>query len=670
MVCSAGFFVHTTLSLTALISALFQRLGRFPLRGILTVCLFLFADASLPSGLIAQVPALLSYQGRIIENGSVYSGTGLFLFELIGLPSNQSINQVNNPIFWANSPHNFTTGRPNAAVALTVNSGLCSVLLGDTNVVNMAAISPSVFQNSEVYLRVWFSDGTNAFAQLSPDQRIASVGYALIAAHVANGAITTDQLAPGTLNVTNLAGILAQSQLPANVAYRDVDLIALSNALSADYLSRLLSLSNLFETQLCALSNSVSLAINTGLLSTSNALALQLISVATATSTTNPPPPVAVSSDSADTNLLSKQYTEFYSVPAQSWSNGSGTSAPGSRYSQTGVWMGQRFFVWGGLINSTTPSGGGGIYDPALDSWSSVPVSSSLSARSGHILVTDGTSAYAWGGLGTTGYLNTGARYATDGSAWTALPTSGAPTARSGHIGVWSGDSLVVWGGRNGSGLLSDGGVYSPSTQSWTPLPTSSAPSARWGATAVWTGNSMIVWGGIGAAGDLSTGGVLLCPCHLPSWQTLPTLNSPSARDGHTVVWTGSKMIVWGGRNGSALYSDGAAYDPVAQVWTSLPTTGAPTARYNHSAVWTGTEMLIVGGEGASTSLASGAAYNPQTGAWRSLSSTGSPLARSSSSATWTGSQILTFGGLANGSPTASLQRLDPTPGWYFYKKF
>jgi len=44
-----------------------------------------------------------------------------------------------------------------------------------------APIPSTVFMNAEVYLRVWFSDGTAGFQQLSPDQRIASAGSALVA---------------------------------------------------------------------------------------------------------------------------------------------------------------------------------------------------------------------------------------------------------------------------------------------------------------------------------------------------------------------------------------------------------------------------------------------------------------------------------------------------------
>ena len=38
-------------------------------------------------------------------------------------------------------------------------------------------------------------------------------------------------------------------------------------------------------------------------------------------------------------------------------------------------------------------------------------------------------------------------------------------------------------------------------------------------------------------------------PCIDDTWTSTNTTNAPSARTGHTAVWTGSEMIVWGGQN-------------------------------------------------------------------------------------------------------------------------
>ena len=81
---------------------------------------------------------------------------------------------------------------------------------------------------------------------------------------------------------------------------------------------------------------------------------------------------------------------------------------------------------------------------------------------------------------------------------WT--PTSGPPDGRAGHTAVWTGTEMIVWGGvRSLSSItpFNTGGRYNPSTDNWTTTSTTNAPAGRYGHTAVWTGSEMIVWGGI-----------------------------------------------------------------------------------------------------------------------------------------------------------------------------
>ena len=95
------------------------------------------------------------------------------------------------------------------------------MLLGDTTIPNMIAIPTSAFTAPDLRLRVWFSDGTNGFQQLTPDQRLAPTAYladgivnsaniadaSIISSKVAPGAITGTQIATGTLDATRLATV-------------------------------------------------------------------------------------------------------------------------------------------------------------------------------------------------------------------------------------------------------------------------------------------------------------------------------------------------------------------------------------------------------------------------------------------------------------------------------
>jgi hypothetical protein len=72
------------------------------------------------------------------------------------------------------------------------------------------------------------------------------------------------------------------------------------------------------------------------------------------------------------------------------------------------------------------------------------------------------------------------------------------------------------------------------------------------------------------------------------------------ARSGHTAVWTGNEMIVWGGHGDFDLltyyFNTGARYDPSTNSWTATSIVNAPEGRYHHTAVWTGNEMIVWGG--------------------------------------------------------------------------
>ena len=75
----------------------------------------------------------------------------------------------------------------------------------------------------------------------------------------------------------------------------------------------------------------------------------------------------------------------------------------------------------------------------------------------------------------------------------------------------------------------------------------------------------MIVWGGSNDIGFLNTGGRYNPSSN--SWMATSTINAPAV--GHTAVWTGSEMIVWGGLALGPWYlNTGARYNPSTDSWT------------------------------------------------------------------------------------------------------
>jgi N-acetylneuraminic acid mutarotase len=108
---------------------------------------------------------------------------------------------------------------------------------------------------------------------------------------------------------------------------------------------------------------------------------------------------------------------------------------------------------------------------------------------------------------------------------------------------------MIIWGGARLT-ALNTGGLYDPVANSWEPTSTGAdVPSARTGHTAVWTGTEVITWGG-GGTDELNDGGHYNPETN--NWYPTATVGAPSARAGHTAVWTGSEMIIWGGS-----YNDG-----------------------------------------------------------------------------------------------------------------
>ena len=146
---------------------------------------------------VAQVPGIISHQGKITVDGTNYTGAGQFKFALV--------NAAGDTTYWSNDGTSASGDEPASTVSLPVARGIFSVNLGDITVVNMTQpITADTFTNSEVYLRVWFSDGVNGSQQLMPDRRITSVGYALKAASAEDYAASPAAgIQPGDISIWN-----------------------------------------------------------------------------------------------------------------------------------------------------------------------------------------------------------------------------------------------------------------------------------------------------------------------------------------------------------------------------------------------------------------------------------------------------------------------------------
>lgn len=230
-------------------------------------------------------------------------------------------------------------------------------------------------------------------------------------------------------------------------------------------------------------------------------------------------------------------------------------------------------------------------------------------------------------------------------AGWEAVSGEGTPTARWGHVAVWTGKQMVVWGGAVGpdddAPATNSGGMYDSATSKWTATSLFEAPSARVDATAVWTGEKMIVWGGRNGPELLDSGGIFDPATN--EWTKVSTKGAPSARIHHTATWHGKAMVVLGGFDGSNQLASGGAYFLASDTW--FPTVPAKAAREQHTAVL-GLDgslgILLYGGIGdvpgqvedaylpspQAPAEPGGRAYAQEMLAWKALPTDGQPSGR------------------------------------------
>jgi hypothetical protein len=129
--------------------------------------------------------------------------------------------------YWSNDGSSVAGSQPTASVTVGVTNGLFTLTLGSTNLANMTGIPQNLFaQQTGLQLQIWFSDGINGFAMLSPLQNLTPVPYAVFA--------NTSSNLTGTLPVQQLSGTIPLAQLPVAVVTNAGTSITLSGTFSGN----------------------------------------------------------------------------------------------------------------------------------------------------------------------------------------------------------------------------------------------------------------------------------------------------------------------------------------------------------------------------------------------------------------------------------------------------
>jgi N-acetylneuraminic acid mutarotase len=319
-----------------------------------------------------------------------------------------------------------------------------------------------------------------------------------------------------------------------------------------------------------------------------------------------------------------------YDPQTDSWQAVYLVNVPGSVYSGLGFGMSGRAVFVGGLAGAGGYNKSALTYDPATGGWTSMGGSPGMAGLNTTVGAVSTGNAVIWCGSSAGGVTqNLGWVFNAFGTAGYQMsaPVSGggAGCNRNDHTAVWTGTKLLVYGGLVNTGfgnvLQSDGNSYDLSTDAWTAFAGEGFPRYpnRWDAAAVWTGTRMIVWGGgtgatlvSGAAGLTQSGGAYDPVSN--TWTTLSEINAPSLRMSPAAYWTGTKMVVWGGFDyvtGSP--NTGAVYMPSTDAWTTMSLPPWANARANLTTVWTGSSMIVWGGASGSGGPypTDGAIYHP-----------------------------------------------------------
>ncbi|HET9933054.1 MAG TPA: kelch repeat-containing protein [Polyangiaceae bacterium] len=181
----------------------------------------------------------------------------------------------------------------------------------------------------------------------------------------------------------------------------------------------------------------------------------------------------------------------------------------------------------------------------------------------------------------------------------------------------------------------------------WIPM---AAPPAEFAARekAAYTtfSDKVFVWGGLDANGNELRTGAIYDPA-LDTWKMSSVEpNTPSGRELATAVWTGSAVLVFGGRaHGDMALKDAALYDPVANRWTKV--SDNPTARVAPSAaVYSGMVVFWSGLSGSLMPLGGADRYRVSSDMWNPSPTLNGPSRLGHTACAGVGASFFVFGGI------------------------
>lgn len=180
--------------------------------------------------------------------------------------------------------------------------------------------------------------------------------------------------------------------------------------------------------------------------------------------------------------------TWVYDVAANSWSSVSPPTGPSERSDSPMTYdsVNKKVILFGGYLNSDTPSGETWAYDVPSNTWTKMSPEGSPPARYNGVMVYDTYSKriLLFGGhVNRGGYENEIWAYDYAGDRWEKLVTQNKPPARYCHAMTYDPESnnVILFGGGGGTGetTYDDTWIYSCRNGSWTSVSSTMHPEGR-----------------------------------------------------------------------------------------------------------------------------------------------------------------------------------------------
>jgi serine/threonine protein kinase/N-acetylneuraminic acid mutarotase len=328
---------------------------------------------------------------------------------------------------------------------------------------------------------------------------------------------------------------------------------------------------------------------------------------------------------------------EAYDPATDSWTSLPGLAAARSDF---GVAVADGRLVAVGGLSSGRVLKSVEMLDLATRTWAGLPDMGT--ARHGMAVAAVASSVYAFGGSTETGtsVLTSSAeavklapRKLQPASAWRTLPD--APTARLMSAGTVLDGRIWIFGGLRAGEVLDTVESFDPNTGNWQTEP--SLPIPLHHAVATTYRGEVVVIGG--ASDNIAQGSNKVFVLRGGTWSELPSLLHGRASPAAAAV--GDKIVVTGGQNDKQIVPQTEVFDGTS--WSEAP--DMPTPREHSAAVSDGTYFYVLGGRflGSDKNSAAFDRFDPASGIWDTLPDT--PTAHGSFSAAYIDGRIVAVGG-------------------------